>query len=180
MTRYPLAARTGTWCRQSLAESGQPCSSRTGSPSPCSSTYREMPFASMIRPSSGLVMPRSWHAGQLADRASPWLTWSAMDTRSGEEGRPGGGHPPWPVRRLFPLLATVIMAAAGIAGTIWGPRFYGKTAWALPEDLWATLIAAQRIAHLNLGGIYTLPTQLVSLPGAALILLPAIAVIEAA
>ena len=23
MTRYPLAARTGTWCRQSLAESGQ-------------------------------------------------------------------------------------------------------------------------------------------------------------
>ena len=92
----------------------------------------------------------------------------------------GGRRPPWPVRRLFPLLATVVMAAAGIAGTIWGPRFYGKTAWALPDDLWGTLIAAQRIAHLNLAGIYTLPTQLVSLPGAALILVPAIVVIEAA
>ena len=64
MAWYTLAARTGTWCRQSLAESGQPCRSRTGTPSPCSSTYREMPFASMIRPSSGLVMPRSWHAGR--------------------------------------------------------------------------------------------------------------------
>ena len=70
------------------------------------------------------------------------------------------------------------MAAAGIAGTIWGPRFYGKTAWALPDDLWGTLIAAQRLAHLNLTGLYTLPTQLVSLPGTAVILVPAIAVIE--
>ena len=74
---------------------------------------------------------------------------------------------PWPVRRLFPLVATVIMAAVGMAGTIWGPRFYGKTAWALPDDLWGTLIAAQRLAHLDLAGLYTWPTQLVSLPGAA-------------
>jgi hypothetical protein len=86
----------------------------------------------------------------------------------------------WPVRRLFPLLATVIMAAAGMAGTIWGPRFYGKTAWALPDDLWGTLIAAQRLAHLNLAALYTYPTQLVSLPGAAIILIPAIAVIDPA
>jgi hypothetical protein len=69
------------------------------------------------------------------------------------------------------------MAAAGMAGTIWGPRFYGKTAWALPDDLWGTLIAAQRLAHLDLAGLYTSPTQLVSLPGAAIILIPAIAVI---
>jgi hypothetical protein len=86
----------------------------------------------------------------------------------------------WPVRRLFPLLATVIMAAAGMAGTIWGPRFYGKTAWALPDDLWGTLIAAQRLTHLDLAGLYTYPTQLVSLPGAAIILVPAIAVINPA
>ena len=95
-------------------------------------------------------------------------------------GVAASGRPAWPVRRLFPLLATVVMAAAGMAGTIWGPRFYGKTAWALPDDLWGTLIAAQRFAHLDLAGIYTLPTQLVSLPGAAVILIPAIAVIEAA
>ena len=64
-----------------------------------------------------------------------------MDTGtipSGTHGRRAS----WPARRLFPLLATVIMAAAGMAGTIWGPRFYGKTAWALPDDLWGTLIAA--------------------------------------
>jgi hypothetical protein len=91
---------------------------------------------------------------------------------------PAARPEPWPARRLFPLLATIIMAAAGIAGTIWGPRFYGKTAWALPDDLWGTLIAAQRLAHLNLTGLYTLPTQLVSLPGTAVILVPAIAVIE--
>ena len=86
--------------------------------------------------------------------------------------------PPWPVRRLFPLLATIIMAGAGMAGTIWGPRFYGKSAWALPDDLWGTLIAAQRLAHLNLTGLYTLPTQLVSLPGTAVILVPAALVID--
>src|SRR6201986_5230345 len=182
MARTPLAASTGTWCRQSRAESGQPCSSRTGTPSPCSSTYRDMPFASMIRPSSGLVMPPI-----MARRVTPcpacctsprsWLTWSAMDSGSGKSGRPGGGSAPWPVRRLFPLLATVIMAAAGMAGTVWGPRFYGKTAWAVPDDLWGTLIAAQRLAHLDLAGLYTYPTQLVSLPGAAIILIPALAVI---
>jgi len=78
---------------------------------------------------------------------------------------------------MFPLLATVVMAAVGMAGTIWGPRFYGKTAWAVPDDLWGTLIAAQRLAHLDLAGLYTSPTQLVSLPGAAIILIPALAVI---
>ena len=93
-------------------------------------------------------------------------------------GVAGVERPPWPVRRLFPLLATVVMAAVGMAGTIWGPRYYGKTAWALPDDLWGTLIAAQRLAHLNLAGLYTLPTQLVSLPGTAVILVPAIVVID--
>jgi len=102
-----------------------------------------------------------------------------MDTGSIPSGTQGR-RASWPARRLFPLLATVIMAAAGMAGTIWGPRFYGKTAWALPDDLWGTLIAAQRLAHLNLAGLYTLPTQLVSLPGAAIILVPAIAVIDLA
>ena len=67
-----------------------------------------------------------------------------MDTGS-IPSRPEGRRPSWPARRLFPLLATVIMAAAGMAGTIWGPRFLGRSAWALPDDLWATMIAAQRL-----------------------------------
>ncbi|MBV9094823.1 MAG: hypothetical protein JO132_13260 [Streptosporangiaceae bacterium] len=86
----------------------------------------------------------------------------------------------WLGRRVFPLLATVGLIAAGMAGTIWGPRFYGKTAWAVPDDLWATMVAAQRLLHLDLGGLYTPPTNLISLPGTALILVPVAAVLPAA
>jgi hypothetical protein len=89
-------------------------------------------------------------------------------------------RPSWLLRRLFPLLATVGLIIAGMAGTIWGPRYYGKSAWALPDDLWGTMIAAQRLLHLNLGGLYTPPTQLVSLPGAAVIMVPVVALIDAA
>ena len=87
---------------------------------------------------------------------------------------------PWLLRRLFPLLATIGLIIVGMAGTIWGPRYYGKSAWALPDDLWGTMIAAQRLVHLNLGGLYTPPTQLVSLPGAAVIMVPVVALIDAA
>jgi len=89
-------------------------------------------------------------------------------------------RPLWLLRRLFPLLATVVLIIVGMAGTIWGPRYYGKSAWALPDDLWGTMIGAQRLAHFNLGGLYTPPTQLVSLPGAALILIPVVVLIDAA
>jgi hypothetical protein len=81
---------------------------------------------------------------------------------------------------VFPALATVIMAAVGVAGVIVGPGYYGKTGWAIPDDLWGTLIAAQRLLHLNLASLYTPPTQLVSLPGAAVILVPVVAVLDAA
>lgn len=83
--------------------------------------------------------------------------------------------------RLFPALATVGLVAIGMASsTWWGPAMVGKTAWALPQDLWGTLIAAQRLIHLNLAGLYTQPTGLVSFPGAAVILAPIAAVIDAA
>ena len=58
-----------------------------------------------------------------------------------------------------------------------GPRHDGKTAWALPDDLWGTLIAAQRLAHLNLAPLH-LAHPAVSLPGTAVILVPAIVVID--
>jgi hypothetical protein len=86
---------------------------------------------------------------------------------------------PWLIRRLFPILGTLGLAGLGMAGTIWGPRFYGTTAWALPDDLWATLTAAQRLLHGDLAGLYTKPTNLVSFPGAAIILVPIVAVIDA-
>jgi hypothetical protein len=72
------------------------------------------------------------------------------------------------------------MAAVGVAGVIVGPGYYGKTGWAIPDDLWGTLIAAQRLLHLNLASLYTPPTELVSLPGAAVILVPVVVILAAA
>src|SRR5271156_3324787 len=87
---------------------------------------------------------------------------------------------PWLARRLFPLLAAVGLIVIGMTSTIYfGPRMFGRTAWSLPDDLWGTLIAAQRLVHLDLSGLYTHPTQLVSLPGAAVLLAPVAAIISA-
>lgn len=87
---------------------------------------------------------------------------------------------PWLARRRFPLLATVGLIFFGMAGNIWGPRYYGLTTWAVPDDLWATMVAAQRLLHLDLAGLYTPPTNLVSFPGTAVILVPVVAIIDAA
>jgi hypothetical protein len=88
---------------------------------------------------------------------------------------------PWLVRRLFPVLATVALIVIGmIATTLVGPHLIGRTRWSLPDDLWGTLIAAQRLLHLDLGGLYTQPTGLVTFPGAAVILAPVVAVTDAA
>jgi len=87
---------------------------------------------------------------------------------------------PWPARRAFPLIAVVVMILIGMAGTIWGPVYYGQQSWAVPDDLWATLVAAQRLLHLDLAGLYTPPTNLITFPGAAVILVPVAAVLDAA
>jgi hypothetical protein len=78
------------------------------------------------------------------------------------------------------VLATLGLIAVGMISTIWGPRLMGRTAWALPNDLWGTLIAAQRLSHLHLSGLYTQPTGLIAFPGAAVILIPVVALMDAA
>jgi hypothetical protein len=83
-------------------------------------------------------------------------------------------------RRVFPLVATIGLLVIGVFTTTWGPSMMGRTEWVLPYDLWGTLLAASRLAHLDIGGLYTSPTGLVSLPGAAVILVPIAAVIDAA
>jgi len=83
-------------------------------------------------------------------------------------------------RRIFPLLASLGLLLVGMFTTTLGPTWTGKAEWALPYDLWGTLIATVRLVHGNVGGLYTQPTGLVSLPGAAIILLPCAAVIAAA
>jgi hypothetical protein len=83
-------------------------------------------------------------------------------------------------RRVFPLVASLGLIVVGVSTTTWGPSMMGRTEWVLPYDLWGTLVAATRLAHLDIGGLYTSPTGLVSLPGAAVILVPIAAVIDAA
>jgi hypothetical protein len=88
---------------------------------------------------------------------------------------------PWLVRRLFPLLATVVLLVVGMVSTTWwGAHLVAKNAWQLPDDLWGTLVAARRLLHLDLSGLYTQPSGLVALPGAALILVPVVAAVDAA
>ncbi len=79
------------------------------------------------------------------------------------------------------MLATVALIVIGMTGsTLVAPHLIGRTAWSLPDDLWGTLVAAQRLVHLNLGGLYIQPTGLVTFPGAAVILAPVVAVTDAA
>src|SRR5262249_57174428 len=69
---------------------------------------------------------------------------------------------------------------SGWVSGVWGaPAMIGKTAWSLPLDLWGTLEAAHRLLQLHLGGLYTQPTGLITLPGAAVILVPVVAVADA-
>ena len=87
---------------------------------------------------------------------------------------------PWLLRRIFPILGVVGLIAIGMAGTIWGPMYWGESAWAVPDDLWATLVASQRFLHLDLAGLYTAPTNLVSFPGTAVILVPVAVIFDVA
>jgi hypothetical protein len=80
------------------------------------------------------------------------------------------------LRRLFPLVASAGLIVVGMITTTWGPSLINRSEWALPYDYWGTLVAATRLAHGQLGGIYAQPTGLVSLPGTAVILVPVAAV----
>jgi hypothetical protein len=84
------------------------------------------------------------------------------------------------MRRIYPALATVGLIIVGMVNSTWGVHFLGKTAWALPDDLWATMTAAQRLLHLHVSGLYTPPTGLVSFPGTALIMVPVVALMDVA
>jgi hypothetical protein len=79
-----------------------------------------------------------------------------------------------------PLIGSAAFVLIGMLTTTWGPtHLMGRAEWALPYDLWGTLVATVRLAHGNIGGIYAPGTGLISLPGAAVILLPCAAVINA-
>jgi hypothetical protein len=83
-------------------------------------------------------------------------------------------------RREFPAISVGGLVLIGIVLTTVWPPVVGKVGWALPHDLWGTLVAARRVLHGQFGGLYTQPTGLITLPGGALILVPVVAVIDAA
>ena len=85
----------------------------------------------------------------------------------------------WAARRRFPLFVTVALIVIAMLTSTLGAEKIGQTSWSLPHDLWRTLVAGDRLRHLNFGGLYTQPTALVSFPGAALILVPVVVVIDA-
>src|SRR5262245_66588739 len=76
-------------------------------------------------------------------------------------------------RRMIPLIGSVLFVLIGMFTTTWGStHLLGRAEWALPYDLWGTLIGTVRLAHGNIGGIYAAGTGLISLPGTAVILMP--------
>jgi hypothetical protein len=66
-----------------------------------------------------------------------------------------------------------------MSATTWVTSLMHLKEWALPYDIWGTVIAATRLVHGQIGGIYAQPTGLVSLPGTAAILTPLAAVTSA-
>ena len=60
-------------------------------------------------------------------------------------------------RRRWPLLATLGLIVIGMLASTWGATLAGRPGWGLPDDLWRTLAAAQRLLHLDIGGLYTRP-----------------------
>ncbi len=78
------------------------------------------------------------------------------------------------------MLATALLIlVAMMTTTLLEPHVFNHSAWTVPDDLWGTLLAAQRLVQLNVGGLYTQPTGLITFPGAAIILAPAVAVNDA-
>lgn len=68
----------------------------------------------------------------------------------------------------------------GMVFSLWWNQHVDHAAvWYEPADLWRTMLAAVRIDHGQIGQIYSNGTNLVSFPGAALLLAPAAAVISA-
>jgi hypothetical protein len=87
---------------------------------------------------------------------------------------------PWAFRRLFAILASFGLVVIGIVTTTGGAELLGHGQWGLPNDLWATLVASERLLHGDLAHLYTSPTALVAPPGTALLLVPAALVVMGA
>ncbi len=86
----------------------------------------------------------------------------------------------WTVRHLPPLVAGLgLLVSALVFSLWWNIHIDHNTVWYEPADLWRTMLAAVRLDHGQVSGLYTDGTNLVSFPGAAVLLAPAAAAISA-
>jgi len=83
------------------------------------------------------------------------------------------------MRRLWAIVASFALLVAGMLTTTGGAHLIGHGGWGLPNDLWATLVAAERMVHGDFARLYTAPTALVAPPGTPVVLLPAAALVMA-
>ncbi len=76
-------------------------------------------------------------------------------------------------RRRWPLLATAVMFALGLAYMFaWGPLFRAESFWATPSDVWSVFRGAHYVGWGYIGGVYTPSNQIVAFPGMEVLLSP--------
>lgn len=95
------------------------------------------------------------------------------------EGGAGAVARRWVENRRQPILATLAVLVVGMLTTTWGASLVGQQSWSVPHDLWRTLVASDRLCHLDIANLYTPPTLLVTFPGAAVVLVPIALLIDA-
>jgi len=76
-------------------------------------------------------------------------------------------------RRACPLILVLVAAAIGMVFTLtWDPVVHHVSSWDVPGDVWSTFRAAHWVGWGDVGGVYDPDTQLVTLPGIAVLLAP--------
>ena len=76
-------------------------------------------------------------------------------------------------RRRWPLMMIATIVIVSMAYSLWwNPIVHQSRDWVIPGDIWSTFRAAHWVGWGNIGGIYGTNTQLVTLPGIAVLLAP--------
>lgn len=107
---------------------------------------------------------------------------SASMTGPATDGVPGVRPLPprrWVRRRAAPITVSILFVLIGMGFSLWWNQHMDHAAvWYEPADLWRTMLAAVRLDHGQIGQLYANGTNLVSFPGAAVLLAPAAGLIS--
>lgn len=123
--------------------------------------------------------PAAAGGGRRASLPKGWSPYDGPVERVDGSGA-GGTVGRWIRLRWPPLVATLgVLVTALIFSLWWNLHVDHSRVWYEPADLWRTMLASVRLDKGQLSQLYTNGTNLVSFPGAAVILAPAAAVINA-